>query len=454
MKLQFAKATKAAFWPTALVLACTAMVAGCGGGGSSSTAAATTSGSLTTAVTAPSLNDTYPGAFGGVDGLGGDAGGSADSGGAAGDGEFIQLSGRFPTGVATTNLTWTVLRSNYGLTTGKTGNTGTLTVQIDPVAANGGYKVTQVNGVASRATQANFFVSTAGLISGSLPLPIGTNGATVDALYNAMRLSDLSTPASATDFSAYAGDYMYAQLSSNTDTGANASINTGFIHIAADGTGRTCSNSAGIITPSNYLTCPGGLNFTTSYKAGFNQKVLEIASNPGQTVPAGYTNFFNALATAKSFTSGGVASMSMTGDAVMTQDGVNRTGAFYAAKITGSATVPNLAIGQWNFTSRNVNPSATNAGTVTVANVGGTIKVNVIAAGGTCQGASTTRAMTAGPVNGSLSLSVPPIGWAAAYAIPMDVDSAVFVAPGATGAELGIMRRFSASTTGSPCMPV
>jgi hypothetical protein len=398
------------------------------------------------------LNDTYPGAFGGVDGLGGDAGGSADSGGAAGDGEFIQLSGRFPTGVATTNLTWTVLRSNYGLSTGKPGNTGTLTVQIDPVAANGGYKVTQVNGVASsRVTQANFFVSTAGLISGSLPLPIGTNGATVDALYNAMRLSDLSTPASATDFSAYAGDYMYAQLSSNTDTGASANINTGLLHFNADGTGRACSNSTGIVTPANYATCPFGLNFTTSYKAGFNNKVLEFVSNPNQPASAGYPTFFDALATAKSFTSGGVTSMSMTGDVVATQDGVNRTGAFYAAKITASASVPSLAIGQWNFTSREVNPSATNAGTVTVANIGGTIKINVKAPGVACQGASTTRNMTAGPVNGSLSLSAPPIGWAAAYAIPMDVDSAIFVVP---GSELGIMRRFDPTTTTSPCMPV
>ena len=101
----------------ALVSALTA----CGGGGSGTATTTPTPTTPASSALALGLADTFTGTLlGGGTGLwSGDVGadgGSADGGGAAGDGEFVKVSMKFPSATsAAGTLTWTVLRSQFGI---------------------------------------------------------------------------------------------------------------------------------------------------------------------------------------------------------------------------------------------------------------------------------------------------------------------------------------------------
>ena len=202
----------------------TALLVSCGGGGGGGGTTTTPAGptltisEATDTSTAPLLGtDT-----GQWDGSGG--GGGSDGGGGAGDGEFLQFHFQ-PTGTTTAVFSWTVLKSEYGIT----GQTGTMSLSADSF---GGYKAT-----GPAAQQGNIFIAKSGLVTGSVPLKIGTN--TVYMLFNGMRYKDVVT-----GLALVAGDYFYGASFRQASNGLNPSTEWGTMRINADGTGRICSLAA------------------------------------------------------------------------------------------------------------------------------------------------------------------------------------------------------------------
>jgi hypothetical protein len=440
----------------------------CGGSGGGSTTAPVTPnpGNTPTAVTyntgftQPVINDNYTGAFrGNGRGLGGDSGGSASSGGGAGDGEFIQLTGGLPAGTATTTLTWKVLRSQYG----QQDSTGTLTVQVD-TNTKGGYMVTAVNGNANavRATQSNIFVSTTGIVTGTLPLNIG--GAVRDTAFTALRFKDAT--ASTTDFSAMAGTYGYGYFTADTGTGANRYADGGWMRVNADGTGRMCDGAVGYSA-----TCANGLDFVSSYDT-VNKSIVHVTQAAVQSQPVSASRYdrLDALLVAKPVAINGVTGYTFSGD-VLSWDSRNvalpvRTGIAYASRAYDAATptpgnVVNLSdaniIGSYNIAMNSVDAAQSGYFYASFARVGTVVKGrgsagNTVANRLTCginqlvfPAASSNGVLAGAGSNGAFT----------AFFIYTDVDSFVYIPNDNSG--LGVARRMNTDPTITPlanCQPV
>jgi hypothetical protein len=384
------------------------------------------------------------GAWSGGDG--GD-GGSGDGGGGAGDGEFVKVSMKFPfTGQPTGTLTWKVLRSQYGIT----GNTGTLSIEKD-VATKGGYKITAFNGNAAavRATQSNFFVSSSGQLSGTLPLPIGAGGAVKDALFSGIRFLDAKSKA--TDMSEVAGLYAAAAINAEVGTGAKPAVGFQIFKLNANGTGRACSYQTGTYSD----TCTDGLDFVATFVDAANRHVIRFkeATTQSQPIAAGRATSIDMLAVVRKF---GTDGASFTGDVVTSAAGrVSRTGAFYASRI--GATPRSLAsmVGAWNYTGRDLNSSVSSSTQVAINFVNGDLKVTGSASGGGCQASAST--ITPSPLNVVLNVSVNVLDndpQATKVMIPMDTDLAVFITTNSNrNNSVGMLRRYSTDPTKAPCQP-
>jgi hypothetical protein len=427
------------------------LLASCGGGGGGTTAVTPTPTPTPDPVLTPivlNLDDPYAIVLtgtgeglwnfesGGGGGDGGDGGG--DGGGGGGDGEFIKVRMKFPTVAKPTgSLTWTVLRSQFGINN----NTGTLTIVKDP-NGQGGYKVTEVNGSAAavRATQANFFVSTSGQLSGSFPLPIGTAGAVKDSLFSGVRFKDGVSAAS--DLSEYAGTYLWANIGAPVG-GGGVFIGAGVFRLNADGTGRVCSN-----TTVWSATCPTGLDLTTKFDDPASRNLLRTVEAKVQSLPiaAGTFTTIDMLSVVRKFGTGGVA---ITADLVgAPASGSKETAALYASRIAAAPADPAANVGAWNYTNRTAGPAFGQEGSAqfAIANVGGVIK----ARGGQSPTACLpiTSTLIAGPVNGALTVKNP--GNSDGYFIQLDVDYGVVVTP---NEEIGFVRRYSKDPTKAPCQP-
>jgi hypothetical protein len=302
------------------------LLAACGGGGGVGTASETL-------VPAPqvnlALNDTFSSPSGSLKGTsgtglwsgyaGGSDSGSADAGGSAGDGEFVKVHVNFPGTLSTTGtLTWTILRSAYGLD----GQTGNLTLQPDPSGA-GGYKV-----VGGSSTQSNIYVSSSGQISGSLPLPISSGP---DPVFVGMRFID----STATSFATYQGTYTYANISAKKGTGAAPYIETGVMKILSNGHGRTCPTQSGTILATYSDTCTDGLDIVSSFDSSANN-VVRFVQAPTQTTAslAAKAPKIDGISIAKSFSSTSNSSgMFFTSDFVYYNNVVSYvTGGMYATR--------------------------------------------------------------------------------------------------------------------------
>lgn len=432
-------------YASALVVALVSGLTACGGGGSGTTAttpAPTTPTVPTTSALALGLNDTFAGVLQGS-GTGlwsgdiGADGGSADGGGAAGDGEFVKVSMKFPSSAsANGTLTWTVLRSQFGIAN----STGTLNIQRDATGV-GGYKVVGVNGVATavRATQGNFFVSTSGQLTGTLPLAVGTGGAVKDTLFNGIRFNDARS--TATDMSEFAGQYGFASLTANVTTGAAPSVSGGILNLNANGSGRICD---GFVYSA---TCANGLDVLATFDDPTSRNLIRIvnAATQSQSISAGAANGVNGLFVPRKF---GTSGVSMTGDVVLTGVGIpNRTGAVYASRVGSAAINPSSLVGAWSITARNILSNSSTSNLAAVNFVGGVLKANSRATATTCDALSST--LTPGPINPAVTITG---GGSTAprYLVQLDADLVVFVAP---GEELGLLRRYSSNPLVAPCQP-
>jgi hypothetical protein len=335
-----------------------------------------------------------------------------------------------------------VLRSQYGIT----GSVGVLSIQKDASGA-GGYKVTgvTVNGLATpvRTNQGNFFVSTTGQLSGTLPLAIGAGGSVKDVLFSGIRFKDAVSAAA--DMSEYAGNYGFGLITADVGTGANVAIGAGVFNIAANGSGRLCGNAS-----SYSASCTNGIDFVASFDDPATRNLLRLrtAASQSQPIAAGFKTGLDMLAVVRKFET---SNISFTGDLVATGPGqTNRTGAIYASRFSAAARSPSTAIGAWNYTYRSTkNAVPGGSALVAVADVGGVIKSRdgERNASGQCTNASGT--LTAGP-GGSLAITTAAAVPVLSYFIPLDTDLAVVVE---TDAELGLARRFSTDPTKAPCQP-
>ena len=419
------------------------IVTACGGGGSSTAAPPPVANvplalNLSDSFTAGVLTGDGSGLWSGSSG--GD-GGAGDGGGAAGDGEFVKVKMRFPyAGQPNGTLTWTVLRSQYGIT----GSTGNLTIQADASGA-GGYKVTAVNGSAAAvsAGQGNFFVSKSGQLSGMLPLPIkgGQNN-----LFNGVRFKDGTS--SATDMSEIAGTYVWGATGSDLTTGANPDITGGSLKINADGSGRSCS---GVFAWS--ANCTNGLDLLATFDDPASRNLIRVkaAATQSQPIAAGGATAIDMLAVARKFGNNGV---SLTADFVVTRTGTtSRTGAMYASRQGSAPSNPADFTGAWNYTGRSIqNPLPTGSAYFAIANVSGVIKANGGLNAATCMPPDKIVTFSAGPVNGVVTGTrpVPFPGEGPSYAIQLDTDMTAIVTP---ASELGLARRYSVDPTKAPCQP-
>ena len=421
---------------SALIAAMVAGLVACGGGGGGSS-------TLTSSILNLKLSDPFTAVLIGdgtglwVDNSGGGGDGGGDGGGGAGDGEFVKVSMLFPnTSRPTGTLTWTILRSQYG----KTNATGTLTIQKD-ASAVGGYKVTEVNGVpSSLATQGNFFVSTSGQLSGTLPLPIGTGGAIKNSLFSGFRFKDIAS--APTDMSDYAGQYGFGIIDSNLSGAPFTEVDGGQFTLNADGSGRIC--------PQTFIystTCANGINVKATFDDPSSRNLVHIKETATQgTFASGHATGIDMLAVVRKFGSSGV---SFSGDAVFMVGGAAAaTGAVYGSRLAASPADPTTLIGAWNYTYTSISNNASlgsASNQVAIANVGGAIKVSAGTLAG-CNASSNT--ISAGPVNGvfqSLDGNSNQV-----FTIQLDTDFLVVVTG---GAEIGFARRYSADPANAPCQP-
>ena len=401
----------------------------CGGGGGGS--ASNSDVSVATTPIALGLTDTF--AFSAVYGGGGvwngsssiSASGEADGGGGAGDGEFIQVKANFPySGNPTGTLYWKDLRSQYGIG----GTYGTLNIQVD--STNGGYKVisASLNGGAFNppsANQQNIFVSTNGIISGTVPLPIGSGQ---DTPFTASRFAD--TPVGG--ISALAGQYVYGSLYATAGTGANPSVGHGILYInptgatATSAVGRVCTYPATTYSP----TCPG-FDVNIAYNSPPATNVVQITLAPTQSIATNQVGF-SLLAVFKSYGSSG---LSFSGDFATTTNG--NTGIIYGSRIPAVAITPASFVGTYatsiisNFNAGNISGLTHNYGAADVQSVTGSIRLADInqANSFNCTTAQANESViTAGPNNGSLTLApVVSTGSYPTYVIQIDVDTYIGV---------------------------
>lgn len=445
--------------PIALLVAC--------GGGSSSDVSDNVNTGDTTTVTANSsyspfsLSDSYSGSSfsGNGYGYGGDTGdGSADAGGAAGDGEFIRLRGRFPTTGNTSILTWTVLRSQYGIQD----SSGTLTVEPDLTANGGGYKVLSytINGGASqsaRPKQSNIFVSAKGQISGTLPLPI--NGVR-DAAFTAMRFAD--SKSTTVDFADYAGSYVFAQMAADKGTGLDKSTAAGIVKINSDGSGRICPSE-------NWSsTCPDGADIKLSYDDALDQRLVRIQAAATQTVPipTNGRNQLDVLAVFRKFEFPNGSSndgLSFTADWLSwdsrSSSSAQRTGIAYASRI---GTVDEIAsvnlnstgsdfVGAWNYVGSPVSGSTYKA-YARAEVISGSLKVSV-GSGVIGTPCTETWRFSQDPMLSGVAKLTSVSNSAVGYGVLIDSDTFVYINP---EYEIGIARRYSGDSGSGPagaCTP-
>ena len=427
---------------TALSSACIVLLASCGGGGGGSSTPAPPSTSLELA-----LSDTFTKTFDGTgfgvwSSAGGGDGGTGDGGGGAGDGEFVKIKIQFPyAGQPNGTLTWTILKSQYGIA----GSTGVLTFKQDAAVlpggtgGQGGYIVTgsTVNGVVKTvsAKQSNIFISKNGLVTTSLPLPIGTG---TDAAFSGIRFLDATTP----QLADYAGQYVYVRLFADVGTGANKDVDGGVINLNADGTGRVCD---GVTAYSP--TCTDGFDITSAFTDS-SHNVVAISVSAAQSVPfassihpVSGTGFF----VAKKF---GTNSISFTADlTVLQNDNTTVTGALYASRITGASPV-NLAslVGSYNITGTVIagGPLGPQVNQFSIKNIGGVIKGRGKA---TPSGCDTSETFSAGPMNGVAQSQGSP-GGSVSYFFQIDTDTIVFVE---SQQNMGLARKYSSSGDDTPC---
>ena len=299
---------------SAVAVLATLTACGGGGGGGTTTVADAKLGISTAA-------DTFKGSFGGDglgqwDGAGGDGGGggAGDGGGGAGDGEFIGFTIDF--GAKT--FTYKVLRSQFGVSPSWTN-----TLNLTPDNVNGGYTATSTG-----STQPNLFLSKSGLVTGQIPLPIGTGGTLKLSTFAGARYK--SAP---TDLTVFAGDYAYGGMTKEVVTKANANVEHGVFRIDASGTsGRLCPD-ANTFTPS----CANGFPFTVAFDDPANPRVLKFTSSEAHQL-SGY-----AVASRNATT--GAVTMTIDITAVSQDPGNPRiTGALYATTID-----PTLAVNAGSF---------------------------------------------------------------------------------------------------------
>ena len=415
-------------WLSCISLA--ALTACGGGGGSGPTASSPPDPTPAPSPTSVTLAGDGNGLWSGD--AGGDAGGG-DGAGAAGDGEFVKVSITFPNAVTSTGtLTWTVVRSQYGLT----GTTGTLSIQKDK-SGQGGYKVVAVNGVPSvSSSQANFYVATNGQISGSLPLMI--NGGRKDTLFTFAQL--LKSTGSSTDFSEYAGQYGFGFIAVDTGTGFNPIVSSGVFQLKADGTGRICDQSF-VYSDS----CTNGLDVVATYEDPAARNLLRFrqAAKQSHAIANGWATGADVLAVMHKFGSSG---MSFTGDFVTTGPNANRTGAQFGSRVGSAPLNPTALVGAWN--SVIVVPYYGIYTTYfAISNSNGTVRSRYGISPTNC--GATTSTLVANPLmNGSLVSYTP--GSSDSYVIQLDSDVAAYVVP---GEEIGFARRYSTKPTDAPCQP-
>ena len=433
-------------YASALVVALVSGLTAWGGGGSGTAATApaapVTPTVPTTTALALALNDTFTGVLQGS-GTGlwsgdiGADGGSADGGGAAGDGEFVKVSMKFPSAAsANGTLTWTVLRSQFGIAN----STGTLNIQRD-TTGKGGYKVVGVNGVATavRATQGNFFVSTSGQLTGTLPLAVGAGGAVKDSLFNGVRFNDAKS--TSTDMSEFAGQYAFGILAANAGTGAFPDVSGGIFNLNANGTGRICE---GFVYSA---TCANGLDIVATFDDPASRNLIRIvaATTQSQPIASTATNSINGLFVPRKF---GTSGVSMTGDILFSGAAVpNRTGGVYASRVGSSAINAASLVGAYSSTSRNILTNSSTSNLAAVNLIGGVLKAGSQASPTTCGSSSST--LTPGPLNSVITITGGG-STASRYLVQLDADLAVFVAP---GEELGLLRRYSTNPLAAPCQP-
>ena len=451
--------TKPGYFKLLAALLPASLLVGCGGGsGSSGSSAAPFIPD--TSYSALTATDTYTGGFRGDGyGFGGDNGsGDADAGGAAGDGEFITLQGSFPTGSATSDLTWTVKRSQYGIQD----STGTLTVTRNTSGGGGGYTVTaySINGGTSqspRAAQSNIFVSETGQITGTLPLPI--NGG-VDASFTALRFVESQSASS--DFSAYAGFYAFAQMAADKGTGLDRGIAAGVVKISADGTGRICP------TQSWAANCTGGADIVLSYEDPANRSLVRFKAAATQTtaIPPGGRNQFDLLAVFRTFDFPGGATS--TDGLAFTADWLSwdsrdssvkqRTGIAFGSRIkdvSGNALVSvstdgHEFVGAWNFVSSPRNGSTYKGyGRAELVSGNLVLRLDNGTNTGTCTTSRTYSQITTlpGVVMLTNSIDSTDVG----YGVLLDSDTFIYVkSEDGPDDELGIARRYSATPIVGP----
>ena len=339
-----------------------------------------------------------------------------------------------PTGT----VTWTVLRSQYGILN----TTGTLSIQKD-AAITGGYKVTAsvVNGtaVAVSPKQGNFFVSTSGQLSGTLPLPI-LGGR--DAIFNGIRFKDATSVS--TDMSEYAGQYVWAEMDANVGTGLNAGTGYGSLNLNADGTGRVCKQ-----TFVYNASCANGMDIVATFDDPAVRNLIRIkqAATQSLPIPNGNATALDMLAVVRKFGADGV---SLTADFVATGgSGPGGTGILYASR-TGVTLTPSDAIGAWNYSGRNVTAGLSGSVRMAIANVGGVIKSRPFdLATATCSPGESR--LTSGPVS-SVNQGEwwsPSSGYSGQYSYAFQIDADTFVNVNANAGQLefGVGRRLSADPT-------
>ncbi len=435
-------------YASALVVALVSGLTACGGGGSGTAATApaapVTPTVPTTTALALALNDTFTGVLQGS-GTGlwsgdiGADGGSADGGGAAGDGEFVKVSMKFPSAAsANGTLTWTVLRSQFGIAN----STGTLNIQRD-TSGVGGYKVVGVNGVATavRATQGNFFVSTSGQLTGTLPLAVGAGGSVKDSLFNGIRFNDAKS--TSTDMSEFAGQYGFGILTAAVGTGANPDVSGGIFNLNANGTGRICE---GFVYSA---TCANGVDIVATFDDPTSRNLIRMVTATTQSQPI--ANFaasgVNGLLVPRKF---GTSGVSMTGDFVLTIASVparTATGAAYASRVGSSPINRADLVGAYSVTGRNILSNSSTSNLAAVNFVGGVLKAGSRANGTTCGSSGST--LTPGPLNSVVTITGGG-STTSRYLIQLDADLAVFIAP---GEELALLRRYSTNPLAAPCQP-
>jgi hypothetical protein len=437
-----------------------ALLTSCGGGGGSSTPAA----SINTTLVALNLADTFTTPLTGSggrwtgDGLATD-GGFADAGGGAGDGEFIKVHVNFPySGHPNGALTWTVLRSQYGIN----GATGTLTIQADPTSSGsatgnfGGYLVTAsvVNGVsqAVSAGQQKIFVSSNGLITGTVPLPIGGGS---DVAFTVTRFAEAPN----TSIANVAGQYAFASMYAAAGTGANPEVGHGVININADGTGRICAYPATTYSAS----CSPGVDVLFSYLNSVTYPgVVQITLAPTQSTSTN-TTALNSLMIFKSFGSG---NRSFIADFANIQNGPN-TGVIYGSLIGAIPVNPASYVGTFsgfvyaNFSASNLSGVFKKQISGSTGNFSGNVVRSLTLAPFTNYDCTTARnnenVLTAGPNYATIN-SIPqanPSG-TPTYHILLDTDAVVFVETDSPPSQnnIGFITQTSTTPGATGCAPL